>query len=439
MLSLCHSGRTQKPGSSLTAAACAIVLVSLFSDQNSVKQACSELVGLDERTRYHLFEYLRAFVTCPWWSRIWVVQEIAVGTAITIQYGTITLPWGALVSTAKVWSSPTARQMATSMGIEPENIKVFTLFANQMNGLEQTRRKWHAEGGQDLVRLRQEFSDRQATDDRDEVYGLLSLVKNPQRYIQANYELDVFETYRATALALIGRGGSLACWAGDQKRKFNRGLPSWIPDWSTAVDIGDKRRMDLFDSYTTNGGWKLLVIEDEREYWDTVDDQMDLLLNSPAAKSGRLPTSLSPFMQHYIDLLKQRARSLEGFRIDADELEQLGLESLPWALWPGITPSSSISCLRWCEHHEIYPRSGVNLLERWIRDLGKPKPYLDPSEDAHAHDDKYESIGQWLLNLRDATREEDSAGLNNARSAIYAIESIVLVSESVSPRFDAST
>lgn len=78
------------------------------------------------------------------WSRIWVVQEIAVGTAITIQYGTIALSWDALVSTANVWSLPRARQMAASMGIESENLKVFTLFADQLNGLEQTRRKWRA-------------------------------------------------------------------------------------------------------------------------------------------------------------------------------------------------------------------------------------------------------------------------------------------------------
>lgn len=239
-----HASGPRKLASSLTAATCAMSLISLFSDQNAVEHECLEIAELNERTRFYLFECLRGFIICPWWSRIWVVQEIAVGTAVTIQYGTMTTSWETMVATANVWSLNVTRQVAKNAGIEPENLKVFALFANQLAGLEQTRQKWR-EGGTDLVRLLQEFSDRQASDDRDKVYGLLSLAKQGQQFIQPNYELDVFETYRSTALALIGNAGSLACWAGDQKRKFNRGLPSWIPDWTTAVDNVDKRRMDF--------------------------------------------------------------------------------------------------------------------------------------------------------------------------------------------------
>ncbi|KAH8763202.1 heterokaryon incompatibility protein-domain-containing protein, partial [Diaporthe sp. PMI_573] len=244
MLNTCQSNRPRKLTSSLTAAACSMGMISLFSDLLAVNRVCKELMGL-----HYLFECLKEFVVCPWWSRIWVVQEVAVATAVTVRYGTITMYWDALVATADVWSSPETRLVATSAGIEPENLKVFALFTNQLIGLEQTRRKWRTQGGTDLARLLQEFSDRQATDDRDKVYGLLGLAKQDQHDIEAAYGLDVSETYRVTALTLIGNRGSLACWCGDQKRKFHRGLPSWVPDWSTAAAVADKRRLELFHHY----------------------------------------------------------------------------------------------------------------------------------------------------------------------------------------------
>lgn len=441
MLSTCRSSGPRKLALLGTATACAMSLISLFSDQDRVQERCLELMRLNERTRYHMFENLRDFVVCSWWSRIWVVQEIAVGTAVTIQWGTFTLSWEILVATANVWSLPKTRQVASNSGIEPENLKVFVLFANQLTGLEETRRRWRAEGGTDLVRLLQEFSDRQASDDRDKVYGLLSLSKQDQRYVKPNYELDVFETYRATALALIGKGESLACWAGDQKRKFNKGLPSWIPDWSTAVDNGDKRRMDLFDSYSANCGWALRIIESEAEYWNAVEDEMELLINSPAGKAGKLPSSLNPFVLAYIDLLTLRARLFHHYRVDADELDQSGMERLSWDRmdWlQGHTLDSTLKSLKWCISHDVTPRSGVSLLERWIRDVEKLQNEIRLEQAGEKGEDwsKEEQIRQHLRSLRSASESEAlnmKFRVRNARDIIYDIESTILVSKDDTP------
>lgn len=364
-----YSSGPHKLALSPSPAICVMGLIALFSDQESVEKRSMDLMNLSERKRCELFEHFRAFATCPWWSRIWVVQEVAVGAVVNIQYGTITLPWESLVKTANVWSLANTRQVASSVGIEPQNLKVFDLFANQLTGLEQTRRKWHVEGGTDLVRLLQEFSHRQASDDRDKVYGLLSLAKRDQQYLNPDYELDVFRTYRATALALIGDGGSLACWAGDQKRKFNKGLASWIPDWSTAVDAGDKRRMDLFDNYSANCGWTLRFIESEGEYWNTVSNQMELLIKSPAGRTRRLPASLRPFVIDYMRSLMQWTGSLLLDRVDAEEQEPSGMDRIVWDLWGENTLRSAIEHLKWCEQHDVFPHSGISLLQRWIRDL----------------------------------------------------------------------
>lgn len=361
-----RSSEPCKLASSITGAACAMSLISLFSDQDAVERVCMKLMNLKQGARYHLFESLKVFAVCPWWSRIWVVQEVAVGTAVTIRYGTMTMAWEAMVATAGVWSLPETRQVATNAGIEPENLKVLELFANQLTSLEQTRRKWRAEGGSDLVRLLQDFSDRQATDDRDKVYGVLSLVRQDQQYINPSYALDVYETYKATALALIRKGGTLACWAGDQKRKFNRGLPSWIPDWSTVVAVGDKRRMDLFHYYGVSRGWTIRVIESEVGYWAEVSEQMELLLNSPAGQATRLPASLGPFVQQYITALMHRVNSLRSSKDDTEEIRRYALHPSIWDKLNGTTLTSMIIRLKWHEQHRVF-----GLLHRRIRDFEK--------------------------------------------------------------------
>lgn len=331
-----------------------------------------------------------------------------------------------LVATAKTWSLPKTRQVANSSGIEPENLKVFVLFANQLTGLEETRRRWQADGGTDLVRLLQEFSDRQASDDRDKVYGLLSLAKHDQKYIWPNYELDVFGTYRATALALIGRGGSLACWAGDQKRKFNKGLPSWIPDWSTTVENGDKRRMVLFDSYNVNCGWTLKVIENEKEYWTTVEGEMKLLMDSPASQARKLPASLNSFLLDYIDELLQRGQSLFPLKIDADELDRSGMDYLSWDLESGYTPQSTLKSLEWCMTHHIFPRSGPTLLQWWMRDVADPQNAIHLEQTSVPIKDwvKQGLIRQLLQKLSAAIEDENLDLERRMLKAWHAIEDI---------------
>lgn len=432
-----HSSGPRRFASSLTAATCAISLIPLFSDQGTVEEVCKELMKLSQRDRRDLFEHFRAFVTCPWWSRIWVVQEIAVGTAVTIQYGTITLPWESLVETANIWSLPKTRQVAISAGIESENLKVFALFANQLTGLEQTRRKWHAEGGTDLVRLLQEFSDRQATDDRDKVYGILSLAKHSEQYIKPDYELNISQTYRATALALIANGGAPACWAGDQKRKFNQGLPSWIPDWSTAIDPGDKRRMDLFESYGANCAWTPRVIENEIEYWITVEDEMELLIRSPAGQG--LPASLNHFVLDYIELLMRRSKSLTTM-VDALGVGNLSMDRLKWDWSQGVAPRQTLTSLEWCERHRVTPLSGRGLFRRWIRDLRRrldQVPVGQAGEQGEERSDGlFEEIGQHLRELDAVVREtyldlEDR--MRRARLSLHMIEHIALVSKDCPP------
>lgn len=67
------------------------------------------------------------------------------------------------------------RRAATKL--EPENLKVRSLLHSRVSKLERTRGTCYTQGGLDLVRPLQELSNLKASDDRDKVYGVLSLAK----------------------------------------------------------------------------------------------------------------------------------------------------------------------------------------------------------------------------------------------------------------------
>lgn len=216
-----------------------------------------------------------------------------------IQFGNISAHWKVFVEAANVISSA-RRESPALAALDPENTKVLELFQDKLLNFEQTRRRWHADGGTDLGHLLQQFSNCQASDDRDKVYGLLSLAKEGHN-IEPDYRLDVLETYRNSALSIIHANASLACWAGDQQRKNRLGLPSWVPDWSSGLDLADRRRAAHVDMYNVNCGWRLQILNEEIDYWPYVRHQLELLTDSLAKRKKQLPMSLLPIVEQYVN------------------------------------------------------------------------------------------------------------------------------------------
>lgn len=140
----------------------AIGLVLLLSDTNTLNkpwESFTTLMTIDDTLKTRLFEYLRELMVSPWWNRIWVVQEIAVSRAATIHYGTVSVPWTVFTRAAKNLSTNKNMRFL----VESENWKVLSLFESQVSNIERTRVKWHTDGGNDLVQLLQEFSNRPGT------------------------------------------------------------------------------------------------------------------------------------------------------------------------------------------------------------------------------------------------------------------------------------
>lgn len=282
------------PGQPFSAAFCAVALLRLLAIQAEDSTCYQQLLTMKPTSRRYMFECLRSFLTCPWWDRIWVVQEVVVNPMLMVHYGPVSVSWSVCVSAHLHMSG------RLSTELEPENVKVLELFHNRLRSLGWAQLQWHMAEPTDLVYLLQQFSDRQASDDRDKVYGLLGLAK-AQHSIWPNYKLNTAQVYTNVALSLLET--SLACWYGDQGRKAHRDLPSWVPDWSTPLDQGDKRRI-FINEHETRHTSRFTIIGIEADYYHYVSSRMEKLIASVA--DGLLELELPTWWHVHIALYIER-------------------------------------------------------------------------------------------------------------------------------------
>ncbi|KAI1387159.1 heterokaryon incompatibility protein-domain-containing protein [Hypoxylon trugodes] len=211
-------------------------LVALFAQHNS--KHIDDLLGLGEKVLQELFEDLRMMLLSPWWSRIWVFQEIIVSKKISIQYGSSSVPWGVFRNASHNIYGCHATQ---SRRLQSENLKVLDLFRAKICDIEDGRKRWilgrhlrKNNAGAGLLAHLRDTNGRKASDDRDKVYALLGLLPYGLD-IMADYHMTVSDVFIRTVRNIIRVTRNLDVLVGDLGRKNRNDLPSWIPDWSAII------------------------------------------------------------------------------------------------------------------------------------------------------------------------------------------------------------
>ncbi|KAG5746666.1 hypothetical protein H9Q72_006511 [Fusarium xylarioides] len=259
---------------------CTICVIRALSDIDRYRATIKRIADGKDSSRLKLFELVRSFINSQWWQRVWVIQEATVTSRIFVQYGNVKVPWEVLARSANTCDSlGWGRQDTGSQlffGIEREHAKVLPVLSKQIFEIERLRMEWADGKATTLLSLLQEFSSRKATDDRDKVFALLGLAQDIKT-IKPSYSLSTVQVYRSTVIDLINHSGSLTALSGDMKRKNSGGIPSWIPDWSVAMEEPDRRRMQLYGTYKTFLPLRIAVIDREFEYWEAVTKDMNIL------------------------------------------------------------------------------------------------------------------------------------------------------------------
>ncbi|KAF4953044.1 hypothetical protein FGADI_6314 [Fusarium gaditjirri] len=259
---------------------CTICVIRALSDIDRYRATIQCIADGKASSRLKLFEIIRRFINSQWWQRVWVIQEATVTSQVLVQYGNVKVPWEVLARSANTCDSlGWGRQDTGSelfLGIEREHAKVLSVLSKQIFEIERLRMEWDDGKATTLLSLLQEFSSRKATDDRDKVFALLGLAKDIQT-IKPDYSLSTVQVYQRTVIDLIKHSGSLTALSGDMKRKNSGRIPSWIPDWSVAMEEPDRRRMQIDGMYKTFPPWRIVLIDREPEYWEVVATNMHIL------------------------------------------------------------------------------------------------------------------------------------------------------------------
>jgi Heterokaryon incompatibility protein (HET) len=215
-------------------------LLMLGNQTNLSEDAALKLVmGRLPPKHHNQWEAFRLLLRRPWFSRIWIVQEVAVASAIEIHCGDARLDLNELANA--VWFS------ASSGYVETErNSGVSALMSLHVARI-------YAQTGQrkPLLSLLLQFAAAKASKPKDKVYALLGLSDSD---LVPDFALDVVEAYKVAAVDIITSASNLDLLSFPRGECANRNinLPSWVPDWESINQRIQQLTMQDFGGAVTN-------------------------------------------------------------------------------------------------------------------------------------------------------------------------------------------
>lgn len=177
----------------------------------------------------------------PYFSRMWMVQEVAVNKVLHVVYGRETIQWDTLAPVILRLLASFHFSTMIEDDVSPLQKRTRILSTNTLF-LDSTRKMYQGEGARQhpatLLHMMPSFWTFNATDGRDKVFALLGLVEDEiSPLIEPDYTKPVEEVFLHTAWHLYSQEDSLGeilfC-AGIGWPRNLPSLPSWVPDW-TAV------------------------------------------------------------------------------------------------------------------------------------------------------------------------------------------------------------
>ena len=204
----------------------------------------------------------------PWFSRVWIIQEAALGRDLVLQCGSMTLEWDTFMAGCEILfqASRVDREI-----VRADQTLERIEFVDQVRTMTQASRgaeptanavslpKFDFEAPQtggdgkrgDLQFFITGARQHNATNPRDHIYGLLGLANDSeQSMVAVDYEKDELTVYSEFVTAMIQRSGNLnilgQAWA--KAPGEPQSLPSWIPDWTSLWQVSSisNRRQRIY-------------------------------------------------------------------------------------------------------------------------------------------------------------------------------------------------
>ncbi|RDW72907.1 hypothetical protein BP6252_06814 [Coleophoma cylindrospora] len=179
-----------------------------------------------------MFQAVRHLIHRPWFSRLWVVQEVSLGNRHSIfQCGKSTIYRREL------------RGALWALANKLQEIDNTTGFDSVVNLVRQ------ASGKSNFGNLINQHYMRACSDPRDKVYGLLGIAAPEFRSrIAPNYSIPVADIYKQVMKMEIEVSQRLDILQGCYIAAREATSPTWIPDWSVCFSPAQRQHLQIFSS-----------------------------------------------------------------------------------------------------------------------------------------------------------------------------------------------
>lgn len=180
----------------------------------------------DLHVRHTFLTILTQIFTQNWWSRIWVIQEVAVSQLALIRCGHTSMPW---MDLARFLDRFPIQDM-------PHDVLELRHLRQSFQGIDAARQMVLNTIPISLLPLLIRFRAFSSQDARDKVYALLGLAERDpmgilEHVLRTNYTTSIEYTYKATVQFCVTVNHSLDILSTAGQRIDKPDWPSWIPSW----------------------------------------------------------------------------------------------------------------------------------------------------------------------------------------------------------------
>jgi len=198
-----------------------------------------------------------SILATPWFTRLWILQEIVLARSCVVMYGRYSFPWERWEkSFDMLCSSPTLRDYMEQSGRLGHGFGNFLKILDIRNSYLLFRadksdpgaalrirqigfrdlRRLLSEGPYDALKLVSLARELECAEPKDRIFALAALMNDSELSAIGDYSLPAVEIYTRFARYQVQRGNLFAILdvAGLAKHKNpQHSLPSWVPDWTS--------------------------------------------------------------------------------------------------------------------------------------------------------------------------------------------------------------
>ncbi len=182
-----------------------------------------------------------SLIDWQYWSRVWILQEVAVGARVRVFCGQDSTDWENLVRVVDTFRDNRHLFFLTSLWPDKDYLPRFHCY----NNLVDLRHKLSNDKLPTMLASIRSSRCSQATHSRDFIYALIGITIDGPRLVPApSYEVSIDEVLRRLTIQFIKAKQTLdiiLLKTLDSQDDMKR--PSWIPNWLDRDSNGDQKRI----------------------------------------------------------------------------------------------------------------------------------------------------------------------------------------------------